>query len=46
MITGASDGMGKQWAYLFASFGFNLILLSRTQSKLEKIKLELERKYY
>jgi short-subunit dehydrogenase len=45
LITGSSDGIGKEFAYFFASKGMNLILWSRTMSKLEKIKAELSQKY-
>lgn len=44
-ITGASDGIGKQFALLFASLGFNLILVSRTESKLTSVKNEIQSKF-
>lgn len=34
VITGASDGIGKEYALQLARKGFNLILVSRTQAKL------------
>lgn len=34
MITGASDGLGKEFAQQLAGKGYNLVLISRTQSKL------------
>jgi NAD(P)-dependent dehydrogenase (short-subunit alcohol dehydrogenase family) len=37
LITGASDGIGKCCAETFANYGANLILLGRSQGKLEKI---------
>lgn len=37
MITGASDGIGKVCANTFADHGATVILLGRTQSKLEQI---------
>ncbi|MBT3069252.1 SDR family NAD(P)-dependent oxidoreductase, partial [Rhodoferax sp. U11-2br] len=36
LITGASDGLGKAFAQELARHGFNLILVSRTQSKLDR----------
>ncbi|KAH0427953.1 hypothetical protein CcaCcLH18_09312 [Colletotrichum camelliae] len=45
VVTGASDGLGKEYAYQLASKGFNLVLVSRTQSKLETLALELEAKF-
>jgi short-subunit dehydrogenase len=37
LITGASDGIGKCCAETFVNYGANLILLGRSQAKLEKI---------
>ena len=45
MITGASDGIGKEFAFQLASKGFNVVLVSRTQSKLEAVAKEIEAKY-
>ncbi|KAI6784814.1 Very-long-chain 3-oxoacyl-CoA reductase-like protein [Emericellopsis cladophorae] len=45
VITGASDGLGKEYAYQLAQKGFNLILVSRTQSKLETLAKEIEAKH-
>ncbi|KAK6340746.1 hypothetical protein TWF696_009070 [Orbilia brochopaga] len=45
VITGASDGIGKEYAYQLAAKGFNVLLISRTQSKLEEIGKDLEAKY-
>lgn len=42
LITGASDGLGKAFAQEFAAHGFNLLLVSRTQAKLDRLKAELE----
>lgn len=44
-MTGASDGLGKEFADQLAATGFNLVLVSRTQSKLESLAKELEQKY-
>lgn len=42
LITGAGDGIGKVCAKTFAQYGARLILLSRTQSKLEQLYDEIE----
>ncbi len=42
MITGASDGIGKVCSNAFADHGATVILLGRTQSKLEQIYDEIE----
>lgn len=45
MVTGASDGLGKEFATQLASKGFNLVLVSRTRSKLEALSTELKDKF-
>ncbi|TID16303.1 hypothetical protein CANINC_004205 [Pichia inconspicua] len=45
LITGASDGIGKEYAFQLAQRGFNIVLVSRTQSKLELVASEIETKY-
>ncbi|ODA81131.1 hypothetical protein RJ55_04094 [Drechmeria coniospora] len=45
VVTGASDGLGKEYATQLAAKGFNLILVSRTQSKLDTLAVELKQKY-
>ncbi|KAI1194479.1 hypothetical protein F5X97DRAFT_310988 [Nemania serpens] len=45
VVTGASDGLGKEFAAQLAAKGFNLLLVSRTQSKLESFQNELRAKY-
>lgn len=45
VITGASDGIGKEYAFQLASKGFNVVLVSRTQAKLETLASEIEAKY-
>jgi 17beta-estradiol 17-dehydrogenase / very-long-chain 3-oxoacyl-CoA reductase len=42
VVTGASDGLGKEFAHQLCAKGFNLILVSRTQSKLDKLARELQ----
>ena len=44
-MTGASDGLGKQYALQLASAGFNVILVSRTESKLEELAKTIESTY-
>lgn len=38
LITGASGGIGKATAILFAKAGANLLLLARRKQELEKVK--------
>ncbi|RMD40623.1 hypothetical protein DV735_g4495, partial [Chaetothyriales sp. CBS 134920] len=41
VVTGASDGIGKQFALQLARKGFNILLVSRTQSKLDALSQEI-----
>ena len=41
-VTGATDGIGKGFAEALAREGFNIILVSRTQEKLQKFESELK----
>lgn len=45
VITGASDGIGKEYALQLAAKGFNIVLVSRTKSKLESLASDIESKY-
>ena len=45
MITGASSGIGKSFAYELAKAGFDLVLVARRGGLLDEIKKELESKY-
>ncbi|KAA8913308.1 hypothetical protein FN846DRAFT_930587 [Sphaerosporella brunnea] len=45
VITGASDGIGKEFALQLAAKGFNVVLVSRTASKLAALAIEIENKY-
>lgn len=45
VITGASSGIGKACAELYAQKGFNLLLIARRFERLEKIKAEIESLY-
>lgn len=42
VITGASAGIGRELAFQFAKNGHDLILVSRTQSTLDDLRIELE----
>jgi 17beta-estradiol 17-dehydrogenase / very-long-chain 3-oxoacyl-CoA reductase len=44
-VTGASDGLGKEYAHQLAGKGFNIVLVSRTQSKLQIVSDELAKRY-
>jgi len=44
-ITGATAGIGKAIAKLFAEAGSNLVLNGRRENRLEKLKLQLEKHY-
>jgi len=45
LITGASNGIGLELAKQHAATGGNLVLVARNHSKLEELKVELEKKY-
>jgi 17beta-estradiol 17-dehydrogenase / very-long-chain 3-oxoacyl-CoA reductase len=45
VVTGASDGIGKAYAKELAKQGLNIVLLSRTQSKLDAVAQEIRDKY-
>ena len=42
VVTGATDGIGKAAAMELAGEGFNIVLISRTLSKLETVAKEVE----
>ena len=42
LVTGASSGIGKEIAELYASKGCNLVITARREEFLQKIKVELE----
>lgn len=43
LITGASSGIGEEFARKFAKNGFNVILVARNEEKLQALKMELEK---
>ncbi|HHW90197.1 MAG TPA: SDR family oxidoreductase [Clostridiales bacterium] len=45
LITGASGGIGYEFAYLFARDGYNLVLIARSQDKLNKLKQDLQNQF-
>lgn len=45
LITGASSGIGKAFAELFAKQNYRIILASRSESKLSRLATELQRKH-
>ncbi len=45
LITGASSGIGKEMAYVYAENKYNLILVARRKENLEAIKSDIEQKY-
>lgn len=45
LITGASGGLGLSFVNLFASDGYDLVLVARNGARLEEIKKDIEEKY-
>lgn len=45
MVTGASDGIGKEFALQVSRAGYSTILVSRTASKLDALAAEIKSKY-
>lgn len=45
VITGATDGIGKAYAFELARKGLNVLLISRTESKLKDTAAEIKAKY-
>jgi len=46
VVTGATDGIGKAYAMALAKKGLNVMLISRTESKLQEVKKEIDEKKY
>lgn len=44
-MTGATDGIGKAYAFKLAKKGLNVIIISRTKSKLDDCAAEIKEKY-
>lgn len=45
LVTGASSGIGYELAKLFAKDGKDIVVIARSQDKLEELKTEIEDKY-
>ena len=45
LITGASGGLGMEFARIYAREGYDLVVAARSEGKLFKLKNELERQY-
>lgn len=45
LITGASSGIGYEFAHVFAEQGHDLVVVARRKSKLDKLAAELEKNY-
>jgi len=45
LITGSTDGIGKAYAFALAKCNLNIVLVSRTQSKLDTTASELTERY-
>lgn len=45
LITGASSGIGYELAKVLAKDGKNIVIVARSQDKLEELKTEIENKY-
>ncbi|HUV51681.1 MAG TPA: SDR family oxidoreductase [Dehalococcoidia bacterium] len=45
LVTGASSGIGYQLAKLFAKNGKNIVVVARSQDRLEELKKEIENEY-
>ncbi|WP_160112599.1 SDR family NAD(P)-dependent oxidoreductase [Salicibibacter kimchii] len=45
LITGASNGIGREYSYYLAEKGYNMILVSRSKSKLDELAADLQERY-
>ncbi|MDP2434444.1 MAG: SDR family oxidoreductase [archaeon] len=45
LVTGCTDGIGEGFAYECARLGFNVVLVSRTQAKLDQVAAAIRAKY-
>ena len=46
VITGASRGIGAEYARALAAQGYDLLLVARDQARLKELAIELEKKYH
>jgi 17beta-estradiol 17-dehydrogenase / very-long-chain 3-oxoacyl-CoA reductase len=45
LVTGATGGMGEEWAYQLAKLGFNVIIQGRNRTKLEVVREAILKKF-
>ena len=45
LVTGASDGIGKEYARNLAKSGFDIILMARDQTKLDIVAMEIRQEF-
>ena len=45
VVTGGTEGIGKSIIYRFTEQGFDIITCARKQTKLDLLKVDIERKY-
>jgi short-subunit dehydrogenase len=45
LITGSSSGIGYEYAHILAAQGYNLVLVSNEEEKLETVRKELQEKF-
>ena len=45
IVTGGSEGIGRAYVEAFCKRGKYVLILARTVSKMEKVKVEMEKKY-
>ena len=45
LITGASSGLGMEFARIYAREGYDLVVVARSEGKLYQLKSELEAQY-
>ena len=45
LITGASDGIGKQYAYILAEQGFDIVLMGRNFEKTQAVAEDVKAKH-
>lgn len=46
VVTGATDGIGKEYAFQLAQAGMNIVLISRTEAKLKDVAAAIGEIFY